>query len=168
MSAINYIMLAKAAKAAASECIASCRRQAASGHFTHRGVEVLAIDDQDERIEPPLDYINVKELTGKRLQQIVTTRAPAQWHSICVQGGCDGYSSFQEAMQYPDDYDPGCEWWDVDSTDLEAAQVESAERVKEGDYKHKPTFLTGSNNKGLNTRADDPIVTPIFGLRLPG
>jgi hypothetical protein len=118
MSAINYIELAKAAKAAAADCIAQARRQDQGCHFTQRAVEVLAIDDRGERIEPVLDWIEVKEISGKRLQRIVEQHAPAQYHHIAVQGGLDCYSSFADAMQYPDDYEPLTDCWDVDSHDL--------------------------------------------------
>jgi len=118
MSAINYIELAKAARAAAAECIALARRQDRQCHFTQRGVEVLAIDSDGERIGDPLDYLDVKEISGKRLQRIVEHNAPAQYHHIAVQGGLDCYESFALAMQYPDDYEPQTDCWDVDSDDL--------------------------------------------------
>ncbi|MDH3412440.1 MAG: hypothetical protein OER87_07505 [Gammaproteobacteria bacterium] len=124
MSAINYIKLAKAAKAAAAECIALARRQDQQCHFTQRGVDVLAIDENGERIEPVLDIIEVKEISGKRLQRIVETQAPAQYHHICVQGGLDAHNSFQDAMQYPDEYEPGVAWWDVNSNDVPDQRAE--------------------------------------------
>lgn len=118
MSQINYIELAKAAKAAAAECIALARRQDQSCHFTQRGVDVLAIDEHGERIEPVLDIIEVRDITGKRLKQIIEAQAPAQYHHIAVQGGLDCYSSFHDAMTYPDDYEPMTDCWDVDSHQL--------------------------------------------------
>jgi hypothetical protein len=124
MSVINYIELAKAAKAAAAECIALARRQDRSCHFTQRGVDILAIDEHGERIEPVLDIIEVREISGKRLQQIVESQAPAQYHHIAVQGGLDCYSSFQDAMQYPDDYEPMTDCWDVDSDQLPDRKAE--------------------------------------------
>jgi hypothetical protein len=124
MSAINYIELAKAAKAAAAECIALARRQDQQLHFTQRGVDILAIDEHGERIEPVLDIIEVRELSGKRLQSIIEAHAPAQYHHIAVQGGLDCYSSFADAMAYPDDYEPMTDCWDVDSHQLPDRKIE--------------------------------------------
>lgn len=121
MSVINYIELAKAAKAAAAECIALARRADRSCHFTQRGVDVLAIDHDGERIEPVLDIIEVREISGKRLQQIVESQAPAQYHHIAVQGGIDCHESLQDALKYPDDYEPMVDCWDVDSDQLPSA-----------------------------------------------
>lgn len=131
MNKIDYLQFAKAAQVAASECIANCRRQHQSGHYTQRGVMVLAIDAEGERIGDPIEYLEVKEISGKRLRSIVNTRAPGQWDSITVQGGIDEYDSFTDAMQYPDEYNPQVEGWDVNSNDLEAAQVTRPERIPE-------------------------------------
>ena len=131
MSAIDYLQLSKAAKVAAAECIAMARRADPQCHHTQRHVEILAIDATGERIEPPLDYIDVKEISGKRLHAIITFHAPAQYHSITVQGGLDCYPSFQYAMQNPDDYEPMTDTWEVDSADPEAATVTRAERIKD-------------------------------------
>ena len=118
MSAINYIELAKASKAAASECIAAIRSEYRTEHFTHRGVELLAIDEHGDRIGDPLEYLEVKELSGKRLERAIVDHAPAQYSYICVQGGIDGYDSFPAAMKYPDDYEPMVSEWAVDSNDV--------------------------------------------------
>lgn len=121
MSVINYIDLAKAAKAAAADCIALARRQDHNCHFVQRGVDILAIDEHGERIEPVLDIIEVREISGKRLQQIVESQAPGQYHHIAVQGGLDCFETFALAMQYPDDYEPMTDCWDVDSDQIPGA-----------------------------------------------
>ena len=118
MSTINYIGLAKASREAAAECIGAIRSQYRTGHFTQRGVEILAIDEHGERIGDPIEYLEVKELSGKRLERAIVDHAPAQYSYICVQGGLDGYDSFQDAMKYPDDYDPMVSEWAVDSNDI--------------------------------------------------
>lgn len=118
MKKINYIGLAKAAKAAAAECIASARRHDQGAHYVQRGVDVIAIGDDGERIEPVLDTLEVRQLSGKRLAQVVRDHAPAQYAYICVQGGIDAYDSFDVAMRWPDDYSPQVDCWDVDSDNL--------------------------------------------------
>lgn len=154
MSAIDYLQLSKAARAAAAECIALARRNDPQCHFTQRGVEVLAIDQDGERIGDPLDYLDVKQLSGKCLQAIITDHAPAQYHSICVQGGLDCYSSFQDAMQYPDDYEPMADTWEVNTADL-ANEVTGAERHKGKPYnaaevvtRATPELFTRAKYKG--------------------
>ena len=137
MSAVDWVMISKAARAAAAESIAACRRSHPGGHFIQRHVEVLAIDHDDERIGDPLEYLELRELSGKRLAQVVRDHAPAQYAYITVQGGIDGYSSFSEAMAYPDDYDPGCDWWEVNTRDLQMQREdridpEAAERPAPG------------------------------------
>lgn len=117
MSTVDWIAISKAAQVAARESIASCRRAHPGAHFVQRHVEVLAIDEHDERIGDPLAYLTVKELSGKALAQVVRDHAPAQYAYITVQGGIDGFDSFQDAMAYPDDYDPGVDWWSVDTRD---------------------------------------------------
>ena len=158
MSTLDYLQLARAAKAAAADCIAECRRYARTGHYTHRGVEVLAIDHLGERIGDPLDYLEVKEISGKRLAAIVKHHAPAQWDSICVQGGVDGYESFQDAMKYPEDYEPMVGEWEANSDDPEAAQVVDAERVVVKPYRNKGHKTRAGTTAGeLYTRSVEPI-----------
>jgi len=156
MKTIDYLQFSKAAKAAASECIALARRNDPQCHHVQRHVEILAIDEQGERIEPPLDYIDVKEISGKRLQMIVNTQAPAQWFSICVQGGLDCHENFTQAMANPENYEPMTDTWEVDSNDLEAAQVSSAERVKGSTSNlalRADNITRQTNSQGLFTRA---------------
>ena len=129
MKKIHYIQFAKAAQAAAAECIAIARQHDPKLHFVQRGVEVLAIDQEGDRIGDPLDYIDVKQISGKRLHSIVSLHAPAQFDSICVQGGLDCYESFTHAMRYPDDYEPMCDCWDVNSADQEAIPCKGKERI---------------------------------------
>jgi hypothetical protein len=129
MKKIDYLQLAKAAQVAAAECIATARRNDPQCHHVHRGVDVLALDQDGERIGDTLDIIDVKQISGKRLREIVTNHAPAQYHSICVQGGLDCYESFAEAMRYPEDYEPLTDCWDVDSNDQEAIPCKGKERI---------------------------------------
>lgn len=117
MSAPDWVAISKAAREAAAEAIASCRRAHPGAHFTQRSVEIIAADESGERIGDPLEYLTVKELSGKRLAQVVRDHAPAQYASITVQGGIDAYDSFEDAMRYPDDYDPMVECWDVSTDD---------------------------------------------------
>lgn len=109
----DWVKIAKEAREAAEACINGLRREHRGAHFIHREVELIACDDQGERIGDPIAYLTVKELSGSKLAELVKLHAPAQYNYIAVQGGCDGYDSFADFMRYPDDYDPGCDWWDV-------------------------------------------------------
>lgn len=116
MSAVDWVSVSKAARAAAADAIAGCRRHCPSAHYVHRQVEILAIDENHERIGDQLDFLLLKELSGKRLAQVVRDHAPAQYSYICVQGGIDAYDSFQDFMD-DYDYEPMVECWEVNSTD---------------------------------------------------
>lgn len=134
MSAINWRAFAEAAKEAARESIDLARRADHECHFTHRGIEVLAVDKDGERIGDPLDYLEVKDLSGKRLAAIVKHQAPGQWDSITIQGGVDCYESLDHCMKHPDDYEPMVEVWDVSDQDIpgdnERHKVEYWERKR--------------------------------------
>jgi len=116
MSSVNWIAIAKACREAAAESIASCRRHHPGAHYVHRQVEILAIDADGERIGDQLDFLLLRELSGKRLAQVVADHAPAQYDHICVQGGIDAYDSLQDFLQ-DYDYDPMVECWDVSTKD---------------------------------------------------
>ena len=128
----DWVQLAKDCRAAAAQAIMDCKRSDPNGHYTHRGVEVLSIDDKGERFDcDPLDYLEVKQISGKQLRTIAEHATPG-WTSIAIQGGVDGYDSYKNAMQYPDDYIPWVASWDIDSDEIpgngKVSQDESAKR----------------------------------------
>ena len=116
MSAVNWVAISKAARAAAAESIASCRRAHPGAHFVHRQVEILAIDADGERIGDQLDFLLLKELSGKTLAQVVRDHAPAQYDHIVVQGGIDAYDSLRDCLEEAD-YDPMVDCWEVSTLD---------------------------------------------------
>lgn len=163
MSAPDWVAISKAAREAAAEAIASCRRAHPGAHFVQRQVEILAIDENHERIGDPLDYLLLKECSGKRLAQVVRDHAPAQYAYICVQGGIDAFDSFQDAMAYPDDYEPMVECWDVSTADdlpgkgeripLEESNVRTSgmtvgQRIEQQTVRQRATGTHGSQPHG--------------------
>ncbi len=112
---VNYIEIAKRARVAARDCITSARQECRRNHFTHRGIEVLAIDEHGDRIGDPLDYLEVKTISGKQLSEVVRHHAPAQYDYICIQGGIDFHENLQDALKYPDDYTPMWDEWAINS-----------------------------------------------------
>ena len=113
MTAVNWIAASEAARVAASACINGLRREHRGAHFTHREVEIVACDGDDD-IGTPIAYLTVKELSGKKLAELVNLHAPAQYQFISIEGGCDGYTSLQ-AMLDGEEPDIGVKWWDVDT-----------------------------------------------------
>lgn len=119
MSQFNYIDLAKRAREAARAAIKAARAGNRQHHFTHRGVEVIALDSNAERIGDPLDYLNANSVSGAQIRYAVERYAPAQYSHIAVQGGVDCFESFQAFMDEPDDYTPMWSEWVVDTTGAE-------------------------------------------------
>jgi hypothetical protein len=131
MCKINYIKLAQTAQLQARETINLCRRSDHHAHYTQRSVEVIAVDDQGERIGDPLGYLDVKQISGKLLASIVIASAPAQWDSITVQGGINAYNSFADFMRDPDDYYPQVDSWAVNSNDISGSEDDRIPRTRD-------------------------------------
>lgn len=116
MSCFNYIAIAKRARAAARATIQQARAGYHQHHFTHRGVEVIALDNLGERIGDVLDYFEANSVSGAQIQRTVQRYAPAQYKDIAIQGGIDCHDTFQAFMNNPDDYTPMWSEWCVDTT----------------------------------------------------
>lgn len=111
----------KEARATIDECRNS-DRFVPNVHFTHRGVEILAINADGERAgNGEARFLELKELSGKALA--IEVAILMQYHgdevaSICIQGGIDAHESLatflEAARNYGDsDYDPLVDEWEV-------------------------------------------------------
>jgi len=119
------IELAKSAKAAAKAVIKSCRRDRNrfefKTHFTHRGVDVIAINADGERCsgDSPI-FFDLNEISGRSLKDAAQTHIKHHGDDvveISVQGGIDAHESFAVFMEDArnggfGDYDPMVDEWE--------------------------------------------------------
>lgn len=119
------VEMAKSATAAARKCIENARRDRerfySKTHFTHRSVDVVAINADGERCGDgsPI-FLELSQLSGRALKDAA---AELRRHyddvvEICVQGGIDAHESFaafmRDAREYGwGDYDPQVDEWEV-------------------------------------------------------
>lgn len=115
----KYVEAVKAVRAAAAECIKEARKGNAC-YYRHRDVELIPCRSDSERCNhADADYILLKELSGKAIEEAVT-RFKANhpdYHHVDICGGVDCYESLAVFFESRgDDYDPYTDSWDIEDT----------------------------------------------------
>jgi len=107
----------------ARDCMADAKREPNRFHFTHRGVEVIGLDKDGERIGSHWpEFLEVNQISGKAIARCADTLKGYDENvvAISVQGGLDAHDSFADFMASHhlmndsafDDYEPNYSCWD--------------------------------------------------------
>ena len=127
---MNFVQIAKDAKAAAAECIAEARRHDDDYHI-HREIEILALDDNGERcgLGEPV-FLAVKDCSGKNMKAAIELALSYEKDAtqIGVGGGTDGYESLDDMMKGYD-YTPYSNSWDLEDIPVVERQVKYAHKA---------------------------------------
>lgn len=110
---MNYIQIAKDARAAASLCITSARKRD-SEYYVHRELEIVTCDDQG-RVCNEAFFLSLRDCSGKGIKvafQDVASDSPPFTH-FGITGGTDSYESMDDMMKGYD-YTPWADIWDLE------------------------------------------------------
>lgn len=122
---MNFVQIAKDAKAAAANCISEDRlaanRAGAKAYYVHREIEVIALDANGDRcgLGEPF-YLAVKDCSGKNMRKAIESvlRDEKDAVQIGVCGGTDEYDSMDDMMKGYD-YTPYSGSWDLEDIPVE-------------------------------------------------
>lgn len=109
----NFVAMAKEARAAAKEAIGLARSRYPNDYHVHREAEIVWLNENGERSDADIDFIEVRKLSGSALREIVESHAKgnAGYFGFALQGGVDSYESLRGFVD-GDWHDPNTETWD--------------------------------------------------------